>query len=398
MGDSVNVPNNHLLRGPEVGTTQDRKGQNEPDCEPRSGQGSRRNARKHRPGPKAGVARSLGRYPFLAEVKVYLRDVRHAYAESTFVEIERKLPYIHEVLLLLKSRNLVGTMNPNKIGQLEIGAFVDWMNAKDGLRTRPLGPGYQKKLLQHLGNFLAYNDNNIIDRMVRKKQLKRPREPTIPQSSFDEEELAAVIVALEEAADRSLNALGVFGHAVFCGFTGTRPKEIRLANRSDYSENYWELTVYHPKGENAWADPRTVRVCSPGRGFVADFMGLRARELKRRGIQDGRDLPLVPRFTKSGVEQWPDNALHNVKCDVERSLGLRFDFRKLRRSYGQNAFDKGARMDHVSKAMGHATVSTTQRYYVRARSAAALDEIDRVYAVASVDSIRADCRKARCSE
>jgi integrase/recombinase XerD len=341
----------------------------------------------------------LGRYPFLAEAKVYLKDVRHGYADSTYIEMERKLLYIHGVLLLLKSKGLIATTNPRKIGQSEISAFVDWMEAKDGLLPRPLGEGYRKKLLQHLSNFLAYEDNGIIERMVTKKQLKRPKEPIVVRPSFTEDEMTRLITALEESAVAgSLSALGVFGHAVFCGFAGTRPKEIRLANKGDYSSNYWELMIQHPKGEGAWAEPRIVRVCLPGRGFVADFMDVRARELKRRDIHDRKDLPLVPRFAKTGVERWPDNALHNVKCEVEKDLGLRFDFRKLRRSYGQIAFDKGVHMDFVSKVMGHANVATTQRYYVRAKSAQALDEIDRVYAIASVDSIPTNCGKARCPE
>jgi len=37
ISDSVNVQGDHSPSGPEVGTTQDRKGENEPDCEPRSG-------------------------------------------------------------------------------------------------------------------------------------------------------------------------------------------------------------------------------------------------------------------------------------------------------------------------------------------------------------------------
>jgi len=396
-GDSVNVPDDHLPGGPEVGTTQDRKGENEPDCEPRSGQGSIRKKERCKRGPARGP-RSLGRYPFLAELEVYLKDVRHAYADSTYTEMKRKLPYIDWVFRELKSKGFVSTTNPRKVGQLEINAFVSWMKAKDGLRSEPLGSGSQKKLLQYLNNFLTYVDNGIIKRMVAKKQLTLPREPSTPQDSFEEEEKAALTIMLEEASSDSLNALGVFGHAMFCGYAGTRLKEIRLADKADYSSNSRELTIRHPKGEGAWADQRTARICGPGKQFVADFMDFRERELRRRSIRDRSDLPLVPRFVDSGVARWPDSVLHNVKCEVERDLRLRFDFRKLRRSYGQNLLDKGVSIESVSKAMGHANVATTQRYYVRMKTVRVFNEIDRAYASASVDSIPADCGKARCSE
>ena len=312
--------------------------------------------------------------------------------------MKRKLPYVHRVFLELNSKGLIRTTNPRKIGEREIGVFDDWMNARNGLRSRPLGPGYQRKLLQHLNNFLTYVDNGVIERMVKKKLLRPPRELRVPKPSFGPEEKATLLTILEEAAVAgSLKALGVFGHAVFCGYAGTRLKEVRLAEKGDYDERFWELTVFHPKGEGVWADPRVVRVCPPGRGFVADFLGLRERELRKRSIEDRKDLPLVPSFVGSGVVQWPDSILHNVKCGVEKDLGLRFDFRKLRRSYGQNAFDTGGvRLEAVSRALGHASVVTAQRSYVRTMSNPALDEIDRAYESASVDSIRSDCEKARC--
>ena len=41
VNGSFNVQDDHLLNGLEVGATQDRKGEYEPDCEPRSGTGNR---------------------------------------------------------------------------------------------------------------------------------------------------------------------------------------------------------------------------------------------------------------------------------------------------------------------------------------------------------------------
>ena len=341
----------------------------------------------------------MGRYPFLALLEVYLKEVRGACADSTFSEMKRKLEYVHRVLLELKSKGLIDITNPRKIGERDIFGFVSWMNARDGLRSRPLELSAQKKLLQHLENFLTYWDNCVIERMVKKKQLKRPRESNVPLESFEESQKVSLITALKDAAQsESMDALGVFGHAVFCGYAGTRLKEIRLANKGDFSSAQWELTIRHPKGEGAWADPRTAMVCLPGRDLVTNYMACRERELKRRNIEDNRDIPLVPRFTGTGAERWPDGILHNVKVEVERRLGLRFDFRKLRRSYGQNLLDAGVSLESVSKAMGHASVLTTQRYYVRLRSARAFAEIEQVYASASAEVIPVDCGKARCSE
>lgn len=400
LRENVNSLDSDVTSGPEDGTTQDRKGYNEPGREPRSGQGRRKSSthRRRKPGRERGP-RSNGPYPFLTELKVYLKDVEHAHAESTLTDMARKLRHIHDVLKELKSKGLVQTTSPRKMGEQEIFAFVAWMNAKDGLRSRPLGEATQKKTLHQLKSFLAHLDNGVIDRMLKKKQLRMPRERNVPRESFEADELAQIMTSLKEAAAKgSMNAFGVFGHALFCGYAGTRLKEVRLAQRGDYLAKFYELTVLHPKGEKSWGDPRIAQICPPGRPFADDFMAMRDRELRKSDILDSKAIPLVPRVIGGRVERWPDSVLHNVKCEVERDRMLQFDFRKLRRTYGQNALDAGTPMDFVSGALGHAHVATTQRSYVRLKSSRVFAEIDRAYANASVNSIPVDCDKARCSK
>lgn len=401
MRENVNSLDSDATCGPEVGTTQDRKGDNEPDCEPRSGQGRRRRAahRKSRRGPERGP-RSLGRYPFLKLLEVYLDDVRPFYSESTYREMARKLPYIHGVLQTLKAQGRVSTTNPQKLGQRDIGALLDWMNARDGLRSRPLKPATQRKSIQYLNNFLQYFDNGIIKRMKNKKLLRPQKVSTGPLPSPGEAEVEELMTILQEAAESGCpKALGVFGHAVFCVYVGTRVKEIRLANKGDYSVSRSELIIYHPKGEGSWGETRPARVILPGRQRVADFLNLRAREFKKRGLRDSANAPLVPRFKHDGVVQWSDAVLHNVKCEVARELGLEFDFRSLRRAFGQNAVDRGANIASVSRALGHTSIVTTERSYARLKVDQAYADLEKVYAPsASIESIPCDWRTARWSE
>ncbi len=52
-----------------------------------------------------------------------------------------------------------------------------------------------------------------------------------------------------------------------------------------------------------------------------------------------------------------------LKSMVEEDLGMKFDFRKCRRTFGQRAIDEGQSMHDVSLVMGHATTATTQKDY-----------------------------------
>ena len=386
-----------MTSGPEVGTTQDRKGDYEPDCEPRSGQGRRHKATHKKNGRRL---ESLGRYPFLKLLEIYLDDVRPYYSESTFREMARKLPYIHGVLQTLKADGRVSTTNPKKLGQRDIGAFLDWMNARDGLRSRPLKGTTQSKMIQYLDNMMRYFENQTIEVMKAQKKLRMLNHLPGPLPCPSEDEVRGMVASLQEAAmNGSSKALGVLGHVVFCGYVGTRVKEIRLANKGDFSTSSMVLTIYHPKGEGRWGAIRDARVLPHGREVVADFMELRAREFKMRGVQDGRDMPLVPRFVRGGVKHWSDAVLHNVKCEVAKELGLQFDFRSLRRAFGQNALNRGGLLQSVSVALGHTSVVTTQRSYARLKVDQAYADLERVYASnVSPVSISPDWKTARWSE
>ncbi len=51
------------------------------------------------------------------------------------------------------------------------------------------------------------------------------------------------------------------------------------------------------------------------------------------GLSVDRNAPLVPFFGPRGVTHWNDGYLRGCKCELERELGLRFDFRQFRRAF-----------------------------------------------------------------
>lgn len=193
--------------------------------------------------------------------------------------------------------------------------------------------------------------------------------------------LSTVLAALTRRARAAGDdALGVLGITVFAAFSGVRLKEVRLAKNGDFSAERWELVVHHPKGEGAYASARKARVALPGRPAVQDFLDLRAKALERAGVVDGREVPLVPFIReRGGVSPWNDAYLHKVKVGVLERAGIRFDFRSLRRSFGQCALDKGARYDTVSVLLGHKTTRTTETYCTRRKYDHAAEELERVW-------------------
>jgi integrase len=308
-----------------------------------------------------------------------------AYAASTRRWMERTLAYTNRVFEDLRRAGLVSTANPAKLTAKDITAFVQWMNAEDAQRRRPLAPVGQTKLLQPLSIFLRYLGNPVMDTMKARGALRIPRGGSGPLTCPAEGDVRLTVQRLQQvAAAGDVHALGVLGHVVFAAFAGLRLKEVRLAARGDLRLGYFELDVKHPKGENRWAAKRVAIIVPPGRQAVQDFLDLRSREFERRGLPDDRDAPLVPFFGPRGVGPWNDGYLRSCKCELERELGLRFDFQMLRRAFGQNALDRGARLDSVSVALGHTNTRTTEAYYARMRTRDAFRDLERVWVTPSV--------------
>lgn len=60
---------------------------------------------------------------------------------------------------------------------------------------------------------------------------------------------------------------------------------------------------------------------------------------------------------------------------MQSKVGIEFNLRTCRRTFGQMLTEAGVAIESVSVAMGHATTKTTETYYARKRQDKALQEI-----------------------
>lgn len=66
-------------------------------------------------------------------------------------------------------------------------------------------------------------------------------------------------------------------------------------------------------------------------------------------------------------EYYQQQSFGRLKKCVEEALGVGFEIRAGRRSFGQRRIDQGNDISDVSYAMGHSTTKTTERYYGRVK-------------------------------
>lgn len=71
--------------------------------------------------------------------------------------------------------------------------------------------------------------------------------------------------------------------------------------------------------------------------------------------------------------------LRKLKADVERVSGVRFHLKTFRPTFAQNAKDRGAAIEAVSKGLRHSSTRTTEAYYARIRADDAFRELERAF-------------------
>ena len=106
-------------------------------------------------------------------------------------------------------------------------------------------------------------------------------------------------------------------------------------------------------------DPHTAEVCP----IITDCLLLRQKWLEDNSL----DSPALFPSKSSDDGFLYDIILRAIKHVVEEDLGIKFDLRQCRRTFGQRYLDKDLDIESVSVLMGHASTKTTEGFYSRKR-------------------------------
>ncbi|MGQ9588373.1 MAG: tyrosine-type recombinase/integrase, partial [Thermoplasmata archaeon] len=228
------------------------------------------------------------------------------------------------------------------------------------MRKRGLSLGTQKKQLGHVNAVLKFVGNAAISRMKAKNPHMMPRGRYVRGPSLNPDQLSKVLRSAESMkgwhGEVARFIIGVYA------FTGLRMSELRMARYQDLDN--WTLRVRHPKGEGSYDEFRSVPLPSPVRPIVERFLIAREKMLADKGILSSE--PLIPRQRgQRGDDYYSANQFEQICSEVRKASGVDFDFRTLRRTYGQNLLNRGVELPTVSLMLGHASTVTTEKYYCR---------------------------------
>lgn len=326
------------------------------------------NKREHKKRGRKKKGYSMGKYPFLSAALRYLEDQKPFLAETTLKERERKFRHLNKEFVKLWKAGKLSTTNPKRLTEKDIGAILLWM------QERGLDPRTQEKYIGFLTRVVRHGGNPVIDRM-REKGFRLPRDIPKEIRTLSEEEIHRIQQDAEKINSWYGDILR-FITAVY-PYTGLRPGELRLAQVEDLNTDNWTIWVRHPKGEGKYARQRTVTIPPPARPYVQEYLTARAQQLKLHKISECEQL--IPNFTKSGTGYYSDGGFRRLKYLLEKAAGINFKLKDFRSSYAQNLKDRGVSIEAVSKALGHGSTKTTEKYYARIRDASVFEEINRAW-------------------
>ncbi len=290
-------------------------------------------------------------------------------AESTYNELERKMRRLHRALNELRSAGKISSTSPATLNRDDIAAFIMWMREEEHSGT------YQSKNLDFLKQVCVYAGNNVFARMSA-EGVKLPTKTYRELESLTEDQLKNISKAAETIRGWR-GEVARFLVAVYpC--SGLRPSELRLAHLEDIDTKEWTIFVRHPKGEKSYARKRYAPIMPQAKSAVLRFLKAREERLKGKGAMECE--ALIPAWHGGQFGFYSANNLRAVKKKVEDATGIDFELRTFRNTYCQRNIDaRPENLTAVSRSMGHASTTTTERHYGRIRPDKALKAIREVW-------------------
>ena len=149
-----------------------------------------------------------------------------------------------------------------------------------------------------------------------------------------------------------------------CG--GLRNLELRNARLSNLSsdENGYKLWLEEVKGKDSYGEARWVPLLPIGKEFIDRYLVSRRLLLEELGLESDAIIPSLVEDTLFAT----DKTLRKLKDHASRDIGIDFDLRILRRTYGQYLVDSEVKFEIVQVALGHNNPNTTFQNYAGVRS------------------------------
>lgn len=305
----------------------------------------------------------MGKNPFGNYVSSYMDSVRELYSPETMKNRARRYKRMEGKIQLLVKEGKIKSMSPKNWTESDVREYI--LYCKTLVSTADL-----VHEINALRQLLLFLDNPSVDLCLAHNPVLKPkfrgtrRKESMPDDLYD--------MILERSRDidpGDFRLVRAYALVMMAITTGTRNKEIRLANVEDVNTTLWTFDIIHVKGEATYGMSRTVPLHPDVREILTLYLILRKKWLADNNLHVHALFP-----SKDSADGYlSGNSIRKLKETVEKDLGVKFDLRMCRRTFGQRYLDHDVDIESVSVLMGHASTKTTEGFYSRKRLDKAMD-------------------------
>ena len=109
---------------------------------------------------------------------------------------------------------------------------------------------------------------------------------------------------------------------------------------------------------------------------MVTYLMERNRHLRKHHQPDAEPLiPYCPIFRQCKVRYFHPAEWSKLKKKIQKVAGLRFKWKDFRSTFAQTCIDNGAKIEAVSRLLGHSSTKITETYYGRIRNDRAMEEV-----------------------
>ncbi|MBR4203255.1 MAG: site-specific integrase [Candidatus Methanomethylophilaceae archaeon] len=306
----------------------------------------------------------MGKYPFKDFAEEYLEKAKTSYTDETIRNRERRYRRMNAFVVDLRERKLISTSSPKQFTEKDVEVIL----REDSKNHSPADMVHE---INALNKLCRYCGNYVVEPCLDRNPELRPKNKNGKRkSSMSDETYRAILERGLSVDPADFIRIRAYALVLLCIDTGTRNKEIRLAEVGDIDTRAWTLDIIHVKGEATYGEERVVPIREEIRPVVERYLKARSK-----WIFDNHS-PSKALFPSDSSKDGflCGNSLRRMKDLVQQDLQIRFDLRECRRTFGQRYIDQNLELSAVSVLMGHSSTRTTERFYGRQKNLMAIEK------------------------
>lgn len=319
--------------------------------------------------PERRRRKKMGRHPFKEYAEKYMESVRGVYAEETWKNRARRYNRMNNKLIELKEAGRISTTSPKSMTPEDVRVYI--LHCKEKQSTADLV--HEVNALRKILNFA---DNHAVEICLNHNPGLKPMFKGNRRKDVMSDEVYDLILERSKVIDPTdFNLVRAYTLVLMCINTGTRNKEIRFSEVRDLDTTSWLFDIVHVKGEDSYGQPREVPIPPEIRQLILTYLLARQKWVVDNSVKSQALFP-----SKDSADGFlSGNAIRKIKEVVEEDLGIDFDLRECRRTFGQRYLDSDLDIESVSVLMGHASTKTTESFYSRKRLTKAVESAKRTW-------------------